>query len=232
MKRTKLFLATLIAAVAFVSSAHALPEATVASLKKAVATLPVPELAAKAAEAVKETKAQDRQEMALTAVRTIISQKPASAPAVVAAIAKAAPEVSAAAAAEAARLSPEQSVAIAKAAAFAAPVHADKIAAAVASVTPKTARAVTHAVVMAVPSAAPQIVEDVIAAVPAARTQIENDEAITRISRSFASAPGTSGNIETFPGTIRGTIPGSAPTPVTVITPGEDSDRQNYGSPR
>jgi hypothetical protein len=241
MKRKTLFVAALLAALATfgVSSAQALSASRAAAIKKAVANVPAAELAAKAASIVASSDSAEREEVAVETLRVIVSKKPSLAPSVVGAIAEIFPESSATVAAEATVLSSEQASEIVKAATSAAPHQATKIASAVAKAAPKSAVKVTRTAVTLVPSAADQIVENVVTTLPSFRQEIQRDATVRRFSRSSSAGQGeTQGTISSNPGTIRGIIPenedGSPllPTQVTTVTPGSDSDRDNYGRPR
>ncbi len=240
MKRKTLFVAALLAALATfgISSAQALSASRIAAIAKAVANVPAPELAARAASIVANADSAEREEVALEAVRIIVSRKPSLAPAVVGAVSKISPESSAAVAAEATTLSNDQAAEIVKAATSAAPRQADKIAGAVAKVAPKSASKVTRAAVTLVPSASNEIVESVVSSVPSSRQGIQKDSVITRSTRSSASQGQNQGTITSNRGTIRGVVPENPdgtpriPTQVTAVQPGSDPDRDNYGRPR
>jgi hypothetical protein len=219
----------LVGLCATATSTYALPQSQIVSIKQSVATAPVAELPARAAQIVSQASQADQEKVALVTVREAIARRPATAAAVVGAISKVAPEATVAVAAEAARLSSEQASEIARAAATATPAQAHKIAAAVAQAAPTSAVKVTRVVAWAVPQHAWGIVENVVAAVPQAKTQIEQDQtiaAITRSSQSSASQSGGGGVITTIPGTITGLpapivppIPVGPPTPVIYSRP-------------
>jgi hypothetical protein len=233
MKRKQVTLAVLLAALSFFAapSASALSQSDVQVIKKAVATVPAAEVAAKAAQLISEASKADRQEVALTTLRAVASTRPAALVAVVAAMAKVAPDVSAVVAAEAAKLSSDQASEIAKAAVTSAPGQAAKIAAAVAKETPVSATKVTRSVALIVPEQTNAIKEAVVASVPAAKTDLANDTTITRLSLRSSAAPGATGVITTRPGTIRGTPPPNVPPDeVTSPVPGADSARR-YNQP-
>jgi hypothetical protein len=234
MKRKTLFVAAWLAALATfgVSSAQALSASRVAAIKKAVANVPPPELAAKAASLVANAGSAEREEVAVEAVRVIVYKKPSLAPSVVGAISKIFPEGSATVAAEAVTLSNDQAEEIVKAATSAAPGQADKIAGAVAKVAPKSAVKVTRTAVALVPTASEEIVAKVVASVPASRQEIQKDAAFTRSTRRSASESQNQGSISSFKGTIRGTNPEGTPNEVTNVTPGHDESREDYGRPR
>ena len=234
MKRKTLFVAALLAALATfgVSSAQALSASRVAAIKKAVANVPAPELAAKAASIVANAESAEREEVAVEAVRAIVSKKPSLAPSIVGAISKIYPESSAKVAAEATTLSNEQAGEVVKAATSAAPRQADRIAGAVAKVAPNSAVKVTRTAVHLVPTAADDIVEHVITTVPSSRQEIQKDAVVTRFTRRSASEGGGQGTITSFKGAINGTVPSGSPSQITTVTPGSDPDRESYGRPR
>ncbi len=113
-------LVALAAAVA-VPSAFAVTDAQLKAVKKSLNAVPVPELPAKAAELVTQAAKEDREVVAVTAVRAAIHKSRSSAPLVVAAISKAAPEVAAPVSRVAAELEAGQSGSITAAAVGAAP---------------------------------------------------------------------------------------------------------------
>jgi len=234
MKYKTLFIAALVAVVA-VSTAQALPESRIAAIKKTLADVPPPEMAAKAAVIVAEAKSAEKEDVAIEAVRAVLAKRPVLAPAVVGTLAKAFPTLSAVVSAEAAKISPTQAEEIVRAATSAAPDYADKIVAAVVKEVPKSAVAATRAAVSILPSAFPQILESVLSGSPEARTAIESDSVIAqaRVTRRSVLADGgdTTGNIVTFPGQING-APGENPTAVSSGQTSAGSDpKRAYGSP-
>jgi hypothetical protein len=103
------------------TSAHALTISQAKAVRKAVTSVPVPEMGSKAVELILQAEKQDREMVAVTAVRAIVFRYKASAPSVVATVAKAAPDVAAAVAAAASELSRGEATQIATAATVAAP---------------------------------------------------------------------------------------------------------------
>src|SRR3954468_21131403 len=93
MKRQ--MLAVALAAILAAPSAFAVTDAQLKAIKKSLNSVPVPELSAKAAELVTQAAKEDREAVAVTAVRAAIRKSRSSAPLVVSAISKAAPEVAA-----------------------------------------------------------------------------------------------------------------------------------------
>jgi len=110
-----------LAAAVAVPSALAVTEAQLKAVKKSLNSVPVPELPAKAAELVTQAAREDREAVAVTAVRAAIRKSRSSAPLVVSAISKAAPEVAAPASRAAAEMEAAQADSIAFAAIGAAP---------------------------------------------------------------------------------------------------------------
>jgi hypothetical protein len=123
------------------TSAHALTTSQIKAVRKAVTSVPVPEMGSKAVELILQAEKQDREIVAVTAVRAIVFRFKASAPVVVATVSKAAPDVAAAVAAAASELSRSEATQIASAASTAAPSQTDNINDAVSqTVSPFTAR--------------------------------------------------------------------------------------------
>jgi hypothetical protein len=119
MKRQ--LLAFALAAAVAGPSALAVTDAQLKAVKKSVNAVPVPELPAKAAELVTQSSKEDREIVAITAVRAAIHKSRSSAPLVVAAVSKAAPELAGPVSQVAAELEAGQSDSIAAAAMGAAP---------------------------------------------------------------------------------------------------------------
>jgi hypothetical protein len=114
--------AVLVALSMFVgTSTYALTATQAKAVRKAVTSVPVPEMAPKAVELILQSEKLDRETVAVTAVRAIIFRHKTSASAVVAAVSKAVPEVAAAVAAAAAELSHSEASHIIEAASLAAP---------------------------------------------------------------------------------------------------------------
>ena len=115
-------IAAFMAAVALMSpSAQALTKAQEKAVKKAVTSVPVAEMPAKAAELVTEASKADRRSVAVVAVRAAIFKSRSSAPQVVAAVAKAAPDLAAVVSQAASEMEGQQAGLIARAATIAAP---------------------------------------------------------------------------------------------------------------
>lgn len=112
-------------------SVFAATTAQLKAIKKTLNAVPVPELAAKAAELVEESSKEDRETVAITVVRAAIHKSRSSAPLVVAAISKVAPEVAGPVSRIAAEMEAGQSASIAAAATSAAPAARAEIASSV-----------------------------------------------------------------------------------------------------
>jgi hypothetical protein len=119
MKRQITMLALALALAA--PSVFAATGAQLKAIKKTINSTTIPELPAIAAELVTKAAKEDREAVAITAVRTAILKSRSSAPSVVAAISKAAPEVAAPVSRVAAEMEAGQSASIAAAAVDAAP---------------------------------------------------------------------------------------------------------------
>jgi hypothetical protein len=119
MKRQ--LIAFALAAAVAAPSAFAVTEAQLKAVKKNLSAVPVAELPAKAAELVTQAAKEDREAVAVTAVRTAIRKSRTSATAVVAAVSKAAPEVAGPVSQVASEMEASQSGSISAAAVGAAP---------------------------------------------------------------------------------------------------------------
>ena len=123
MKITKLvtFAAFVVAMALAAPSAFALTAAQAKAVKKAVTSAPVAEMPAVAAQLVKDSSKEDREAVAVTAVRAGISKSRSSARLIVAAVVKAAPETAGAVTRVASEMEAGQVNGIASAAITAAP---------------------------------------------------------------------------------------------------------------
>ena len=119
--------ALLVAVATLTVNSSALTTIQIKKIKTEVLSVPVPEMPAKAAELVKAADKKDRQAVALTAVRAVVSKHRAAAPLVISAVAKVAPELAPVIAAAGAELAPEQSASILTASVAAAPSQASVI---------------------------------------------------------------------------------------------------------
>ena len=110
-----------LAAILAAPSVFAASSAQLKAIKKTISSVPVPELPATAAELVTQASREDREIVAITALKAAIYKSRASTPLVVAAISKAAPDVAAPVARIAAQMESSQSASITAAAVDAAP---------------------------------------------------------------------------------------------------------------
>ncbi|MDX1950721.1 MAG: hypothetical protein SFY81_00975 [Verrucomicrobiota bacterium] len=129
MKKNKLVTGALLGALLTfaTTSAHALTTAQAKAVRKAVTSVSVKEMPAKAAELVLNADKKDREAVAVTAVKTIVFKHRAAAPVVVTAISKAAPDLASVVAAAATEVAESQAVAIATAAIAAAPAQQQSV---------------------------------------------------------------------------------------------------------
>lgn len=209
MKRKTLFVGAGMALLLSLNgvAVGALPVSKSVEIKRALADVAAPEIAARAASLVAEAPILQREEISLEVVRLIAAKKVSVLPAVVGAISKISPENSATIAGEAASLSPEQAESIAAAAASVAPAEAGKIAAHVAKATPKNAVMIARTVAALAPEEIGDIQENVAVSVPSSRADLQADETLIRYSRASATAQvGLQGSISSHRGTIRGRI--------------------------
>ena len=123
MKITKLvtFAAFVVAMALAAPSAFALTAAQAKAVKKAVTSAPIAEMPAVAAQLVKDSTKEDREAVAVTAVRAGISKSRSSARLLVSAVVKAAPETAGAVTRVASEMEAGQASGIASAAITAAP---------------------------------------------------------------------------------------------------------------
>jgi hypothetical protein len=143
MKNHKLTVALITALVSLaVTSANALTDNQLASVKKTLNKAPVAELAATAATLVAKASPTDKADMAVQVTRLAVTKNKAAAPTIVAAISKVAPECAPAVAAEAAKIINDQADLMAAVAAQAAPAQTDNIARAVVNAVPTAAASV------------------------------------------------------------------------------------------
>lgn len=153
MKMNKLVTtaAVIVALASITPSAFAITAAQAKAVKKAVTSVPVAEMPAKAAELVQSASKEDREDVAVTAVRAGILKSRSSARLIVSAVVKAAPEVAGAVTMAAAEMDSTQAGGIAGAAISSAPSSAKSTIVAsanqgvkMASFTPATSTVATH----------------------------------------------------------------------------------------
>jgi len=134
-----------VALLAVAPTALALSLAQSKQVKHLALSVPLPEMPAQAATIVAKADENDRAEVAVLVVKTIVSKHNAAAPLVVAAIAKAAPELAAVAAAAAVEVDRSQAIAIADAAGMAAPWASAEIAGLLTAAVPHQAEPIKAA---------------------------------------------------------------------------------------
>ena len=140
----------------------------------ALSAVALSDLPSKASDLIQQASPKDRQQVAIDVVKAAIGLDAASAPAIVAAIAKSFPDLADVVAATAAGLVPDQAEIIARSAATSAPFMAGKIVQAVCTVLPKQYKTVAEAVAEVVPSAAKDILAGVYAAIPSLKNSIQS----------------------------------------------------------
>ena len=146
MKILKLCIASLSLTMVALSPFSVSAEVSSKAIVKSLSGVRAPELPAKAASLVSKADAKDQEATTIAVVKAAIAANPASASAVVGAIAQAAPKMASIAAATALSLQPKQAAAIAKAAAGAAPTEAEKIVAAMSKEAPALSSLISQAV--------------------------------------------------------------------------------------
>ena len=135
--------------------------------------VPVASLPAKAAELVKQAKAEERQATTIGIMKAVVESNPSLTAEVVAAIAKASPDMASLAASTAAILQPKQAAAIVKAAVEAVPSQVSDIVQAVCRAIPSDYRTVAIAASEAAPTSSKEIVAAVSSAIPSMKSSIE-----------------------------------------------------------
>jgi hypothetical protein len=230
-------------------SAFAGDEALAASTAAALKKVPAPEMPAKAVKMIEAASKAEREATTIRVVKIAVALNPASAPAIVGAIAREVPVCAPVAAAAAAAQQPGQASAIAKAAAASAPAQAGAIAGAVCRAVPNQYRNVAVAVAQAVPQSTKQILEAIASAIPGLKASIEKALASYSSGMTVASSlekaaptPGGSGG-NTSPETVINGFRGPATAPPYVGlsgtatnaapgTPGEQPPGgRNYATP-
>jgi hypothetical protein len=225
------------------------------SFSQVLAAVPAAELPAKAADLIARSRSRERQATTVSVVKSAVAMNPASAPAIVGAIARAVPDMASVAAGAAAAEQPKQAAAIAKAAAAAAPSKTARIVAAVCRAVPNEYRNIAVAVAQVVPDAGKQIVNGVAAALPGLQPAIERTlagyggnvvsvpDTLDQASRVFAASvtPGTTPSTTPLGLNPMARGPGVGPPyhPLTVtptnVTPGGSGEipegGRNYAAP-
>jgi hypothetical protein len=214
-KSTVLLAAILTAAI---TSANALTEAQIQSVKGAFENVPKVEIAPKAARIVAQASAEDKTDMAILAITEIAKNNPSVIVSVVSAISTVAPEIAAPVSAAAAKLVRESAEAIAVAAIKAAPDYANRI-------------------VMAVSEAVPSSAKNVASLTTSAATPVTTTTAsVTTVPKRApemskkAISASAAGGVTIVYGNINGVVyPGPATVPVNAARPAYDPRR--YGTP-
>ena len=174
MKTTSILLALAVGLTAVIGiNASAKDTTKNSQLTKALKSVPVASLPAKAAELVKQAKAEERQTTTIGVVKAVVESNPTLTVEVVAAIAKAAPDMASLAASTAAILEPKQAAMIVKAAVEAAPSQVGDIVQAVCRATPSEYRTVAVAASEAAPTSSKEIVAAVSSAIPSMKSSID-----------------------------------------------------------
>lgn len=131
------------------------------------------ELPLKSAEMVKQAPKNDLTQATIRTVKAALDIKPASAPAIVAAISRSVPDAAPVAAGTAAEQQPKQAALVARAAAAAAPSKAGKIVEAVCRAVPNAYHSIAVSVAEVVPASGKEILDAVAAAVPGMKSLIQ-----------------------------------------------------------
>jgi hypothetical protein len=143
------------------------------SFKQVLAATPSAELPAKAAVMVQEAKPRQRETVTLDVVKAAVEINPASATAIVGAIARTSPESAATAASVAAAEQPKQAAQIARAAAAAAPAKVARIVVAMCRAVPNEYRNIAVMAAQTVPGSNKEILNAVETALPELKPAIE-----------------------------------------------------------
>ena len=186
------------------SAKDPVPETPFAKILRGVPAL---ELPARAAQLVKEAKADQRELTAMEVVKSSVTLNPTSTLMVVGEICRTSPKVAPVAAASAAKLQPKQAVAITKAAVSAAPSEAGKIVAAVCKEVPSESRDVAAVAVRVVPSSSRDITGAAPLALSGAPTVAMTPPRPPSVGSPFEPLTGASTN--STPNTTGNVTPGS-----------------------
>lgn len=202
---------------AAITSANALTEAQIQSVKGAFENMPKVEIAPKAARMVAQAPAEDKADMAVLAITEIAKNNPSVIVSVVSAIATVAPETAASVSAAAAKLVREYAEAIAVAAIKAAPDYANRIVLAVSEVAPSSAKSLTSITASTASSTSTS---------PAILTTPKRAPEVSKRAISASAATG----VTIVYGSITGVVyPGPATVPVNPARAGYDPRR--YAAP-
>jgi hypothetical protein len=148
---------------------------------KVFADIAAPEYPDKAAAEIKQAEASKQASVTVLVVRAALGFRPASAPALAAAIAREVPEMAAIAAYTASAEQPRQAVAIAMAASVGAPAQAGKIVSHICTVLPSQ----YHSIALAVAKVAPESSREILNAIAESNPSLK-----ASIDQSLASQPG------------------------------------------
>ena len=185
------------------------------------ANIAAPEYPAKAAAEVKQAAASKQASVTVLVVRAALGLRPASAPAVVAAIAREVPEMAGVAAYTACAEEPRQALAIATAAAAAAPAQAGKIVSHICAVLPSQYRSIALAVAKVAPDSSRQILSAIAESNPRLKASIDQSLAGQQGNLDLA---GVAATLDRAENTNRlssvGGPPYITPGPQPIIPPG------------
>ena len=180
-----------------------------------------PEYPAKAAAEVKQADASKQASVTVLVVRAALGLRPASAPAVVAAIAREVPEMAGMAAHTASSEQPGRALAIATAAAAAAPSQAGKIVSHICAVLPSQYRSIALAVAKVAPDSSRQILSAIAESNPRLKASIDQSLAGQQGNLDLA---GVAATLDRAENTNRlssvGGPPYITPGPQPIIPPG------------
>jgi hypothetical protein len=174
----------------------------------------------KAAAEVKQADASKQASVTVLVVRGALGFRPASAPALAAAIAREVPEMAAIAAYTASAEQPRQAVAIAMAASAGAPAQAGKIVSHICTVLPSQYRIIALAVVKVVPNSSREILNAIAESNPSLKARIDESLAGQLGNLDFASFAATLDRAEnTNRLSSVGGLPYITPGPQQIIPP-------------
>jgi hypothetical protein len=192
------------------------------------ANIAAPEYPAKAAAEVKQADAGKQASVTVLVVRAALGLRPASAPAVAAAIAREVPEMAALAACTASAVEPRQALAIATAAAAAAPAQAAKIVRSICTVLPSQYRSIALAVAKVASDSSREILSAIAESNPSLKASIDQSLASQQGNLDLA---GVAAILDRAENTNRlssvGGLPYITPGPQPIIPPGG----YNYSRP-
>ena len=202
------------------SPAHAADLRTDNPYNKVFADIAAPEYPDKAAAEVKQADASKQAAVTVLVIRAALGFRPASAPALAAAIAREVPEMAAIAAYTASAEQPRQAVAIAMAAAAGAPGQAGKIVSHICAVLPSQYRVIALAVAKVAPNSSREILNALAESNPSLKASIDQSLAGEPGNPDFASFAATLDRAEN-PNRLSsvGGLPYITPGPQPIIPP-------------